>query len=108
MLAYWYEGGRPIGCCGLLMAPSELEEADGVTVPLAVRLFEDGCCGCDVEYVLLAPGEPLPLVIVGARVFDDGGDERLVVERVALLALPFGWLLVLRVEPTSLRKRLFI
>lgn len=75
----------------------------GVAVPLGVAALAAGLCDCEV--VLLAAGDAVPLV-VGAVLEEDGAAKRS--EAVLLLVATGGLLLDLRVEPTSLRKRLFI
>lgn len=85
-LAYWYDGGRPSGCCaGFIDGASEVEEADGLRAWLWAGLALAFCGGaveaCDdvaevMEEAVLAL---LPLVLAAAG-FDDGGGERLVEE----------------------------
>ena len=110
-MAYWYEGGRPSGCCGGFIGARDVVEAAGLplTVVLfvgaAARVFTVGTELCDCEeLMLLAADEAVPLVVGGAA-FELGG-ERLVFE--ALEGVAEGLLLDLRVEPTSLRKRVFM
>ena len=75
--------------------------AGGVELAAAVELA--GGCDC-CEAVLLVADRAVPLV-VGAAV-EAGGGLRVVVEPFWVLAVEL--LLVLRVEPTSLRKREFM
>lgn len=94
-LAYWYEGGRPSGCWGLLgfMGAREVLDADACW---AVEALEAESCEEVVEVVLAAADDEggwAPLVL-GAEV----GAARLVEELLVATLL----LLDLRVEPTSL------
>ena len=73
-LAYWYDGGRPSGCCGFIA--SEVDEAAGLAFgfEFAALVFALAAgveaCECD-EVVLLAADEAVPLV-VGAETAVEG------------------------------------
>ena len=86
------------------MAPSDEDEAEGVTVPFVEVVVALAAGVRSGEVALLAPGEGVPLV-VGA-VVEDGAGERCELESVLLVT--DGLLLDLRVEPTSFLKRLDI
>lgn len=94
VLAYWYDGGRPSGCWGLFMA-SDVDDADGVWAPLACE---------EAAVAVLAAIEAAPPLVTGVRL--GGVDDRFCALAEACEAT--DWLLDLRVEPTSLRKRWFI
>lgn len=101
-LAYWYDGGRPSGWLGF-MAASDVDEAAAAALAGGVGV-ELGWGGCwEWAEVVLAAETLVPLVEGGAAV--EVGGLRLVEEEFWVLV---DWLLVLRVEPTSLRKREFI
>ncbi len=93
LLAYWYEGGRPSGCCppcGFIK--SELVDAAGFV----------GCGvaeACDAEAEVVEAAEvATPLVLAAAAVLV--GVERLEVERLSDCECT-DWLEDLLVEPTS-------
>lgn len=106
------------------MAPTEVDEAAGVTSLLAAGVLTLAAGLWEWVVVLLAEGEAVPFVTAGAagpvveeaeeRVGAAVGRERLEEEELELLVgvaveVVMDWLLLdLRVEPTSLRKRLFI
>ena len=109
VLAYWYDGGRPSGCCGgFIVGREAVEEAAGLVLVLgllaAAAVFTVGMELCDCEEViLLAADEAVPLV-VGAAVFELCG------ERFAVELLDTGVVLLedLLVEPASLARKFFI
>lgn len=111
VLAYWYEGGRPNGCCGFMPDGRDVVEAEGPWGACEAVGCDDAGGGIPVEE---AAEEATPLVgaaagvvvvveveLGGARLLELGLEEEF--WEVVL------WLLALRVEPpTSLRKRWFI
>jgi len=95
-LAYWYDGGRPSGCWGFMA--SEVDDA------LA------DCC--DETGAVAAAGGLVPLVLGGglggARVEVEAVEWRGALAEAEVLCEATDWLLLLRVEPTNLRKRWFM
>jgi len=116
VLAYWYEGGRPNGCCGFMPDWRDVVEAEGPWGACEAVGCDDAGGGIPVEEVAeeatplvgaAAAGVVVVVVVVlevelgGARLLELGLEEEF--WEVVL------WLLALRVEPpTSLRKRWFI
>lgn len=95
------------------MGADEVDETEGWLFALLVFgvVLVLGGAPDWVEVILLVAEEAVPLVVMvvvgaAAGAAADGG-ERLEVE-LALLEVARDWLLDLRVEPTSLRKREFI
>jgi hypothetical protein len=106
-LAYWYDGGRPSGCCGGFIVGREVDEEAGLALALvllaaaaAVVVLTVGMEFCDCEEVMLFAAEEAVPFVVGAGV----------VERFAAEALDTGVVLLLdlRVDPTSLLRKFFI
>jgi hypothetical protein len=92
---------------------SDVDEAEGfaaVVLGAAVLALAAEACDWD-EVMLFAADEVVPLVVgcgtAAVEVEGGGGDERLEVEALCWVATEV-LLLDLLVEPTSLRKRLFI
>jgi hypothetical protein len=110
-LAYWYDGGRPSGCCGGFIVGREVDEEAGLALALvllaaaaaaAAVVLTVGMELCDCEEVMLFAAEDAVPLVVGAGTVERFAAEALegVVTEVLLLDL--------RVLPTSLFRKFFI
>jgi hypothetical protein len=105
--AYWYDGGRPSGCCCGFMG-REVDEAEADRFGGAEAAAGAGCVDeAEVEVVLAALEADVPFVpLVLAGGCGGGGGDRFWV--LAEFCEATELLLDRRVEPTSFLKRAFI